>query len=151
VTSGVAKTSYFGEVSMDGVDLAVMDGGTHGVQGHALYVGPGGGARWKRSVDGLRPEGRTGEGTIALSGEERAWLDRAVAQARALALAGTTRFFGGGPPRPPRWVWAIVVRHQGRLLQLEGGGIAATAAPPALAPLLAWLRERVDREAGPPG
>ncbi|RMH36566.1 MAG: hypothetical protein D6689_22225 [Deltaproteobacteria bacterium] len=92
-------------------------------------------------------QGVAGAGTLELSADERAWLDEQIARARALAASGATRFFGDGPPAPPRWVWAIALRCAGGVRVLEGGGRDTRSAPPGLAPLLAWLRDRVDREA----
>lgn len=141
------KTGYFGTVSLGDADALLMDGGMHGVQGHTLRIDQGATASWERRVDSFRPQGTVGDGALELTAEERGWLEGALTVARQLALEGNTRFFGDGPPRPPRFVWAIVLRHPERPLLLEGGGMALTATPPELTPLLSWLRERVDRAA----
>lgn len=163
VLGGSVKTARFGEVSMDGVEVALMDGGVHGVQGHSLWVGSDGLARWARRLDGLHPAGHAGRGTFVLSSEERAWLEPAVARARAFGLArevaraaeradaGRTCPQRRADPQPPRWVWAIILRHAGRPLLIEGEALARGDAPPDVEPLLAWLVARVDREAARPG
>ncbi len=133
------KTSYFGDVAPADGELAVMDGGMHGVQGHALVVARDNrSARWERRIDSFRPSGTPGAGITALTEVEQADLAR---WREVVGGVAESRFFPPPASGPPRWVWAIALGDR----LIEGGAIApGSDAPAGLAPLLAWLRTRVD-------
>ncbi len=141
------KTAFFGEVETDGVALAVMDGGTHGVQGHTIVVGVDGTATWERRLDGLRPKGGAGRGGLELADDER---KRIEAWSRAAwdtaGPSGRASFFVDPSQGPPRWVWALVVCRGGEARLVEGGALVRLGGslPAPLRPLLDWLVDRVD-------
>ena len=87
-------TSRFGDVAIEDGQLVIMDGGTHGVQGHTLIVDADGTARWEYRPEGLRPEGEASSGRTRLSKKERGLVRgaRDLVWARAGA-AGARRFF----------------------------------------------------------
>jgi hypothetical protein len=143
--AGSVKLSYFGEVAIADGEVAVMDGGIHGVQGHTLRIDRDGGGRWERRVESLQPSGKPGAGTFKPSPDElkslRAWADR------LWSAAGTKGGSYFPPPDrgPPRWVWAIALRRGGEVRTLEGGAMAPTDGAPADArELLAWTIAKVD-------
>jgi len=143
------KTVFFGEVETDGVALAVMDGGTHGVQGHTIVVGLDGAATWDRGLDSLRPHGRAGHGGLELKDDERRQIEGWSSAAwDAAGPRGRTSFFLDPWDGPPRWVWAAVVRRGDEVRLVEGSALRRQAglAPAALRPLLDWLVHRVDQQ-----
>jgi len=142
------KTVFFGEVETDGVALAVMDGGTHGVQGHTIVVGSGGAAAWDRRLDSLRPRGRAGHGGLELTDDERRQIEGWSSAAwDAAGPRGRTSFFLDPWDPPPRWVWAVVVRRGDEARLVEGSAIGRLHGPlpPPLRALLDWLVHRVDQ------
>lgn len=141
------KTSYFGELDVLEVGeppaIGLHDGGIHGVQGHTIEPLPDGWWRWQRRLDGMRPAGRAGSGSIQLDDDERRRLAAWSEAAWSLAPRGRASFFGA-PAAPPRWVWAIVLRRGEEVRVLEGGGVTFGDEPAEVADALAWLRHRVD-------
>lgn len=132
------KVPYFGTVAVADGELVVQDGGSHGVQGHTLRIGPEGRATWERRVEGLRPQGSAGAGSFTPNEDEL----------RDLAGWAETAWDLCARPKPPRapstqaprWVWAVVVRRGNEARWLADGDHA----PDELRPLLDWLRKRVD-------
>jgi len=138
------KLTFFGEVTLADGELAVMDGGTHGVQGHTVVLGPDGGAAWERRLEGMSPSGKPGSGSFRPTHEELgrlgAWSERIWELA-----ARDVRFYPSIHHGPPRWVWAIVLRRGDETRALEGGAIPrGQGAPEEARPLLDWMVERVD-------
>jgi len=142
------KVSRFGEVSLaDGV-IQVMDGGTHGVQGHTLVIPPTGPVTWERRLDGMSPNGKAGTGQLELTPDEmtrvRGWADVLW----RLAPSGEASFDPPIKNGPPRWVWAIVQRRGEEVRVLRGGAIVSrTGAPDPAKAVLEWLVSRVDAAA----
>ena len=139
-----ARASYFGEILLDDGDVALMDGGTHGVSGPTVEARADGSARWARRVDSMAPRGTVGGGPLTIAPSDRgrliAWVD--AAWQRAGQPVGPTQ---GPPSGPPRWVWAIAMRRGDEVRVLEGG---ATGRPDAeIAPALDWLSSVVDQAA----
>jgi len=142
------KTVFFGEVETDGVALAVMDGGIHGVQGHTIVVGLDGTATWERRLDGLKPSGRAGHGGLELTGDERRQIEAwSSATWDTAGPSGRASFFVDPWEGPPRWVWAVVVRRgdEARLVEGSALGRLGGPVPPPLRALLEWLVHRVDQ------
>jgi hypothetical protein len=141
------KVGFFGEVETDGVALAVMDGGIHGVQGHTIVVRLDDTATWERRLDGLQPSGRAGRGPLQLTDVERRQLEAwSRAAWDAAGPSGRASFFVDPSQGPPRWVWAVVVRRGDEVRLVEGGALDRLGGPvpPPLRPLLDWLVHRVD-------
>ncbi len=141
------KTVFFDEVETDDVALAVMDGGTHGVQGHTIVVDSDGAATWEQRLDGLRSRGRAGRGSLQLTDDERTQLETwSRATWDVAGPSGRATFFVDPSHGPPRWVWAVVVGRGGEIRLVEGTALGRLRQPvPApLRPLLDWLVRRVD-------
>lgn len=141
------KTVFFGEVETDGVALAVMDAGTHGVQGHAIVVGSDGSATWDRGLDSLEPRGREGHGGLELTDDERRQIEAWSSAAwNAAGPRGRRSFLLDPWDGPPRWVWAVVVPRRDDVRLVEGSAIGWMHGPlpPPLRALLDWLVRRVD-------
>jgi hypothetical protein len=138
------KLTYFGDVTVADGALEVMDGGTHGLQGHTIAVERDGAARWERRLDGMRPSGKPGSGTFRPTDEELtrlwAWSDRIWELA-----AGGGSYFGSIQYGPPQWVWAIVLRRGDETRAFQGAAMPLGDAPDEARPLLEWMIERVDR------
>jgi len=138
-------TLYFNEIEIADGALAVMDGGTHGVQGHTVVINAGGRATWERRLEGLRPQGSPGSGSFVLGNDERAlqrtWSNTVWDMA---GPSGRARFFGDISEGPPRRVWAVVLRRGDEVRVVEGGKAFSPHSPEPLQPLLAWLVRRVD-------
>jgi hypothetical protein len=147
------KTSMFGVIALEDGELAAMDGGTHGVSGHTARVLPDGSVRWERRVDSMGHDSNEGKGQVTLDAEERArlagWADA------AFELGGPAKPWplpppAGSPPAvnpPPPWCWAVLVRRGDEIRVVQGD--TWTGTPPKLAPLLDWLRARVDAACTP--
>lgn len=144
----VAKVAMFNEVSIENGSIMMMDGGTHGVQGHTLTIPAKGEATWQRRLDSLRPHGTEGSGQLALTAEEEAQVQTWAGDLWKLAPEGEARFDPPVADGPPRWVWGIVLRRGDEVRVLSGGGLSSTAtAPKPATAALAWLASRVDAAA----
>jgi len=141
------KSSFFGEVDAPDGGVHLMDGGMHGVQGHTIEAPPRGPWRWERRLDGMQPRGKAGDGQLDPAEQERQQLFAWTESAWQLAPSGKADFFEF-PPTVPRWVWCIVIRRGAEVRILQGGGVTWGSEPKELAPLLEWLRERVDQLSG---
>lgn len=131
------KVPHFGTVAVGDGELVVQDGGTHGVQGHSLRIGPEGRATWERRLEGLRAQGSAAYGSFVPSEDElrdlASWAD--VAWDLCARPKPPSR-----PPQQPRWVWCVVVRRGNEARWLADGD----SAPDELKPMLDWLRRRID-------
>lgn len=147
------KTNRFDVVSLEDGELVAMDGGTHGVPGHTVWVLPDGTARWERRVDSMGDDDREGEGIITPDAGEKSLL---TAWANAAWNIGNPER-PWPPPAPdgnpawlnpvPPWVWAVLVRRGDEIRIVEGD--TWTGAPPELEPLLDWMATRIDETCGP--
>lgn len=114
----------------------MLDGGTHGVAGHRLFIADQGPVLWERLVGSFGPQGNPGKGTFEPTAHER----QLFTQWRKRVLdAGSSEQFPS--PGPPRWTWIVAAREEGRLAVIQGGGYTA---PEALKDMLTFLSERVD-------
>lgn len=139
------RLPYFGDVTLADGAVVVMDGGTHGVQGHTLEIAPSGDGTWQRRLDGFRPSGKAGAGRVELTPDEAERLRRWSDELWALASAGGPSLEPPSPSGPPRWVFAIVLRREDEVRVVQGGGVASpSGAPNAARPMLEWLVRRVD-------
>ncbi|MEZ4445041.1 MAG: hypothetical protein R3B72_38565 [Polyangiaceae bacterium] len=138
------RTSFFGKVPIADGEIAIMDGGIHGVQGHTLRIPAKGPAHWQRRVDSLQPHGKPGEGDVELTPDELNAIDRNALWQRA-APGSTTEFFPPVAHGPPRWVWAIVLRRGKEIRLLQGGATTVgDLAPPEAKAALTWVQNEVD-------
>lgn len=131
------KVPYFGTVAVADGELVVQDGGTHGVQGHSLRIGPEGRAQWERRLEGMRAQGSPGAGSFEPSEDELRNLAGWAETAWDLCARPKP---SPRPPKAPRWVWCVVVRRGNEARWLADGDDA----PAELRPLLDWMRTRVD-------
>ena len=134
----IVEVPLFGQIEMADGDIFVQDGGTGGVDGHAVRVSREGQGTW---------ELRTGEldairGTFEPSEHERrtlaTWADA------AWVLCANPKPTKRISTPPPRWVWCVIVRRGNEARWL----MDRDDAPEEMRPLLDWLVKRVDALAG---
>jgi hypothetical protein len=144
------KTDMFGVIELAEGEVAVMDGGINRAAGHTVRVLPDGSGRWERRIDTMGNDQRKGRGELVLEKEElhrlKNWADE-IWKFGDPANPWPPRKPGAGPPpQPPPWVWAALVRRGDVVRMVQGD--QWTGYPKELAPLIDWLRTRVDAAAG---